>query len=84
MANKTIIYDNKKFDINYNLINNDKKNIILFLHGWGSNKEIMSSAFSLYLKDFKHIYIDMPGFGKSSNDYILNTYDYTNIIDIFL
>lgn len=38
---------------------------IVFLHGWGSNKEIMQRAFAPYFKDFTHYYIDLPGFGQS-------------------
>ncbi|MEA3498184.1 MAG: alpha/beta fold hydrolase [Campylobacterota bacterium] len=83
MAIKTIKYNNNKFLINYDIVNNDKENIIIFLHGWGSNKEIMKQAFSKKLRGFKHIYIDMPGFGRSVNDVILNTQDYANIMDKF-
>ena len=84
MAVKQIEYNTNKFLINYEIINNDKKEIIVFLHGWGSNKEVMKKAFSSQLKDFKHIYIDMPGFGKSENDYVLTTIDYASIMKVFL
>jgi len=83
VAIREIEVDNKKFKIAYDILNpNEKKNII-FLHGWGSKKEIMK-VFSENFKDFKHIYIDMPGFGKSSNDYVLTTFEYAKIIDKFL
>ena len=84
MAIKQVDYYDKSFSINYELVNSDKENVIVFLHGWGSNKEIMKQAFKDKLKEFKHIYIDMPGFGKSDNNYILTTIDYANIIKIFL
>ncbi|HIP13121.1 MAG TPA: alpha/beta hydrolase [Arcobacter sp.] len=84
MAIKPIVCDNKSFDIAYEILNPSKKEIIVFLHGWGSNKEIMKQGFQKELQDFKHIYIDMPGFGKSSNDYTLNTIDYANIMKVFL
>ncbi len=84
MAVKYITYTNKDFDINYEILNPTNKKSIVFLHGWGSNKEIMKQAFGKYLPSYKHIYIDMPGFGKSHNNYILTTQDYTNIIKIFL
>ena len=51
MAIKNVIVDGKNFDLSYELINPTKKEDILFLHGWGSNKDIMKSAFSSYLKD---------------------------------
>lgn len=84
MALKRVEVYGKNFDINYDILNNDKKDIVVFLHGWGSNKEVMSSAFKDQLKNFKHIYIDMPGFGKSENNYILTTIDYANIMKVFL
>jgi len=84
LAIKQIDYYDKSFHINYEIVNSDKSEVIVFLHGWGSNKEIMKQAFGDKLKEFKHIYIDMPGFGKSDNDYILTTIDYANIIKIFL
>ncbi len=84
MALKKIDYFGKSFSINYDIVNMDKSDIVVFLHGWGSNKEIMKQAFSKELKDFKHIYIDMPGFGKSDNNYVLTTIDYANIVKIFL
>jgi len=84
VATKSIDYFGKNFLLNYDIVNNDKKEIIVFLHGWGSNKEIMKQAFSKELQNCKHIYIDMPGFGKSSNDYVLTTIDYAHIMKIFL
>ncbi|MFY4760106.1 alpha/beta fold hydrolase [Aliarcobacter butzleri] len=84
MAIKNIVIDNKIFDISYEIINPSATKDIIFLHGWGSNKDIMKSAFSRYLKDFRHIYIDLPGFGKSPNEYVLTTNDYVNITSEFL
>jgi len=84
MATKNIDYFGKNFAINYEIVNNDKKDVIVFLHGWGSNKEIMKQAFGKELKSLKHIYIDMPGFGKSDNNYVLTTIDYAHIMKIFL
>lgn len=84
MAIKQIEYYDKSFDINYEIINNDKTKVMVFLHGWGSNKEVMKKAFAHHLQEFKHIYIDMPGFGKTHNKYILTTKDYANIMEIFL
>jgi len=84
MAAKNINYFDKSFDINYEIVNNDKSEVIVFLHGWGSNKELMKKAFGKNLKEFNHIYIDMPGFGKTQNNYILTTKDYANIMQIFL
>ena len=84
MAIREVIVEDKKFNISYEILNKDKTKNIIFLHGWGSNKEIMKRAFNNNFKEFRHIYIDMPGFGKSSNSYVLTTKDYANIIDKFL
>ncbi len=84
MAQKKINYSDDSFIINYEMINNDKEKTILFLHGWGSNKEIMKQAFGNYFKEYKHIYIDMPGFGKSPTEKVLKTVDYKNIVHSFL
>ena len=83
MAIKTINYQDKTFDIAYEILNASQENTIIFLHGWASNKELMKQAFGNTLKEYKHIYIDLPGFGKSSNNYTLATKDYANIIKEF-
>ena len=84
MAMKTIKYLDKSFDISYKILNSNKTQDIVFLHGWASNKEFMKQTFHKNLNDFRHIYIDLPGFGQSSNDYALNTHDYSKIIQGFL
>ena len=53
------------------------------MHGWGSNKELMKQSFSPYLQEYKHIYLDLPGFGNSSCDVVLTTYDYAEIVKLF-
>jgi pimeloyl-ACP methyl ester carboxylesterase len=84
LAVKSILYKNSSFEIAYDIINPSAVKTIVFLHGWGSNKEIMKQAFSSTLANFRHIYIDMPGFGKSTNSIVLTTQDYANIIKLFL
>ena len=84
MAAKEIYYRNKTFKLSYEIINPNKEEVILVLHGWGSNKEIMKQAFGKELEAYKHIYLDMPGFGGSSNKLVLTTKDYAEIIKLFL
>ena len=84
MAQKEIQYKSQTFKLSYEIINPSKTESLLVLHGWGSNKEIMKQAFSKELKAYKHIYLDMPGFGASSNNMILTTKDYTEIVNLFL
>ena len=84
MPIKNISYENENYDISYEIINPSAKKDIVFLHGWGSNKDIMKTAFSKYLPNFRHIYIDMPGFGKSPTTYILDTKKYISILEKLL
>ena len=84
MASKEINYKEQPFQLSYELVNPTKEKVLLVLHGWGSNKEIMKQGFGNALPDYKHIYLDMPGFGKSNNEMILNTEDYANIVQLFL
>lgn len=84
MAVKLIELDSLNFEISYEILNKEAKKDLIILHGWGASKELMKNAFSPYLKNFRHIYIDLPGFGKSSNDYVLDVYKYADIINKFL
>ena len=89
MALKKISYKNKNFDISYSVCNPTYKGeantkVIVFLHGWGANKELMSDAFCKYNKQYKHIYIDLCGFGNSNNDYVIDSFFYAEIIDKFI
>ena len=84
MASKEVSYKNHTFQLSYELVNPTQEKVLLVLHGWGSNKEIMKQAFGKTLPNYKHIYLDMPGFGKSNNDMILTTVDYRHIVQLFL
>ncbi|PAF52545.1 hypothetical protein BKH44_01835 [Helicobacter sp. 13S00477-4] len=83
MAIRNIFYKDNEFDISYVFQNNHSQKNIVFLHGWGSNKELMQLAFKDTFKDYNHFYIDLPGFGNSPNDIIISTFDYSKIIDLF-
>ncbi|STQ84736.1 2-hydroxy-6-oxohepta-2,4-dienoate hydrolase [Helicobacter fennelliae] len=84
MALRKITYNGHCFEIAYRKINNNAEKNIVFLHGWGSNKEVMSIAFERVFCDFNHYYIDLPGFGESPNEVFLSTKDYAEIINIFM
>ncbi len=84
MAQRRVKDIKGSFDISYDIINPTAKKSILFLHGWGSNKDIMRQAFGNTMSDFRHIYMDMPGFGKSPNNIFLTTQDYARITKSFL
>jgi pimeloyl-ACP methyl ester carboxylesterase len=84
MALKSVAYKGSTFEISYEILNAGAEVDFVLLHGWGSNKELMKGSFSPYMKNFRHIYIDMPGFGKSSCDIVLTTADYAHIMELFL
>ncbi|WP_033917140.1 alpha/beta fold hydrolase [Campylobacter sputorum] len=84
MAVKEIKFGFKKYNINYEILNQNNQKDIVFLHGWGANKEIMKKAFGSKFSEFRHIYVDLPGFGKSSMHSAINTKDYAKIISRFL
>ena len=84
MAVKDVKYSGKIYRISYETVNPANKDVALFLHGWGANKEIMKKAFGTYFKDFRHVYVDMPGFGASSMHGALATKDYAKIMKSFL
>ena len=84
MAVKEVKYGGKIYRISYETVNPAHKDVALFLHGWGANKEIMKKAFGAYFKDLRHVYVDMPGFGASSMHGALATKDYAKIMKSFL
>ena len=84
MAVKPVTYKGQTFKLSYDMVHPGEKKTLLFLHGWGSNKELMKQAFAKGLPHFRHIYLDLPGFGKSGNEMVLTTHDYANIVAEFL
>jgi len=84
MAIKTFQHKQDTYNISYDIVNPKARHDIIILHGWGSNKEIMKQAFEPYMSKFRHIYIDMPGFGGSTNHAVLDTAEYARVLESFL
>lgn len=84
MAIKQIHYQGTTYAVSYELLNPAQKRDILFLHGWGSTKELMKQAFQNTFPEYRHIYVDLPGFGKSSSEKALITEDYVQITTLLL
>ncbi|PHR58833.1 MAG: 2-hydroxy-6-oxohepta-2,4-dienoate hydrolase [Arcobacter sp.] len=82
MAMKTFVHEQHTYNISYEIVNPSAKHDVIVLHGWGSNKEIMKQAFEPYLSMFRHIYIDLPGFGGSTNHVVMNSQDYARVLEI--
>jgi pimeloyl-ACP methyl ester carboxylesterase len=84
MASRTIRHAKGEFELSYEQLNPGAAKCILWLHGWGSNKELMKQAFGRTLPGWRHLYLDMPGFGRSPNDRFLTTGEYAEIVRLFL
>lgn len=84
MAVKSLQYKQHTFTISYEILNPSAHIDLIFLHGWGSHKNLMKHAFGSHLKQFRHVYIDMPGFGNSTCNMALTTEDYATILESFL
>lgn len=84
MALTSIQYRGEKFDVSYELLNPLATEAIVFLHGWGSSKTLMKQAFGKTLPNFRHVYVDLPGFGGSNAPVPLITADYAQIMKLFL
>lgn len=84
MALRSCKYEGDEYTLAYDILHPEAEETILFLHGWGSNKELMRQAFGGTLSGFRHLYLDLPGFGRSPNERFLRTADYAGIVAAFL
>lgn len=84
MAVKSIQFKEHTLDISYEILNQDASVDMIVLHGWGSNKALMKKAFAPYMDAFRHIYIDLPGFGSSTCNLALQTKDYARIVELLM
>ena len=58
--------------------------VILFLHGWGQNKEMMLPLIEDLKDKYKCVILDLPGFGESKFNNAKNIEDYVDNIRLFL
>ncbi len=72
------------YELSYELVGAAQSPAVLILHGWGASKELMKRAFGGELQNFCHIYLDLCGFGKSSIDRALSSFEYAKIVGEFL
>ena len=84
MAVKSIQYKQHTFDISYEIVNPTAGVDLIVLHGWGSNKNLMKQSFAPFMDSFRHIYVDLPGFGGSSCSMVLTTADVARIVELFM
>ena len=84
MALKTLQYAQHTFSVSYEIVNPGAQHTVVFLHGWGADKALMKQAFGNTLDTFRHVYVDLPGFGNSTAPMALESEDYANIMELFL
>lgn len=84
MAIKSIQFNQHTLDISYEILNPEAKVDLIILHGWGSSKSLMKNTFSPFMDGFRHIYIDLPGFGNSTCNLTLTTKDYARIVELLM
>lgn len=80
MAIRSISYLGNNFDLSYQIIGDEAHKKVLLLHGWGANKELMRNIFAPRMGDFCMLFVDLPGFGRSTTPVALTTNDYFLII----
>ncbi len=69
-------------NINYTCIGEGE--VVLFLHGWGQNKEMMTPLIDELKYRYKCVVLDLPGFGESAFNDIDNIHEYVEQIRTFL
>ena len=84
MAIRSIQFNHHTLDISYEIVNPQAKVDLIVLHGWGSDKGLMKKSFAPYMDGFRHIYIDLPGFGNSTCSLTLTTKDYARIVELLM
>ena len=72
----------KDVDINYLYNDNNKKDTLVFLHGWGQNIQMMMPIAEPFNKECNILVVDLPGYGQSSEPTsIWTVYDYAECIN---
>ena len=68
--------------VNYEFIDNENNETLIFLHGWGQNIDLMKPLGNNFINSYNVLYIDLPGFGKSNEpDYPWSVYEYAKCIN---
>lgn len=71
--------------VNYEFLDFDKDKTLVLLHGWGQNVDMMKPIGDKFVNKYNLLYIDLPGFGKSSEpDYPWTVYDYAKCLNVII
>ena len=72
----------KDITINYEFYDNNSKNELIFLHGWGQNIGMMMPIAKPFIKKCNVLLIDLPGFGKSDEPkQVWDIYEYSEMVN---
>ena len=72
-------------DIHYEDYGTKNKDVIVLMHGWGQNIEMMHPIGEQFKKEYRIVVLDLPGFGNSDEPKeIWTVYDYAECIKQFL
>lgn len=69
---------------NISYIKEGEGEVILLLHGWGQNKEMMFPLIDNLKEKFTCVVVDLPGFGDTPFDNSINIEEYVNNLRKFL
>ena len=68
-------------NINYEYVDNKSKTILVLLHGWGQNIEMMRPVANPFIKKYNCLLIDLPGHGLSElPNTVLKIEDFVEIL----
>lgn len=71
--------------LNYEYTNNDSKDVVVFLHGWGLSGEVFNDIISKLENNISVLKLDLYGFGKSSQPKkYFDTFEYAYQIFLLL
>lgn len=84
MAQKSLHLHGADYTIGYEIVHPESTRTIVFLHGWGANRALMKQAFGTMLPHWRHIYVDLPGFGTSTALAAMDSYGYAHVMRAFL
>lgn len=77
-------YNFKNINVNY-LKYGEGKDVIVLLHGWGQNIDMMKPIGDNFIKNYNVIILDLPGFGQSDEPKeVWNLNDYVECIHYLL
>ncbi len=85
MAVKSLQTPLGSFRIGYALEGDPQGAKVLFLHGWGASRHLMRQAFGPHCAAVHALYLDLPGFGGSSEPkQAMDSGEYTEVVRLFL